>query len=335
VRLDLTNRLLAGADLDEALPLVAEALRDLFSFTACRIDAGDTSATVGAFDGLPALRSRAADVTVTATADHEVSVADRALLDALVAGLATSVDRLRLQHDVQQARLASEMDRQRASLHSAVSHNLRTPLSVVRVAADTMRSSWGQLEPEERRELLATISYEAKRLERIVRNTLELSRIGSGALQLEPQAVDVTDLLQGVVRRVRPITHSHDVRIEVDERVPAVMWDVVAVDQMLLNLLENALRYAPAGSEIVVGARPGPDGWVELRVSDHGPGVPPEARARIFEEFQSAERRPQQAGTGLGLAIVRGLARVHGGTVRYEDTPGGGATFVCALPAGG
>ena len=110
--------------------------------------------------------------------------------------------------------------------------------------------------------------------------------------------------------------------------------DITMAEQILLNLLENALRFAPPGSEIVVGARAGGrgDDEIELRVADHGPGVPPEARDRIFEEFQSAETRPDRSGTGLGLAIVRALVVAHGGSVHYEDTPGGGATFVCTFP---
>ena len=122
-------------------------------------------------------------------------------------------------------------------------------------------------------------------------------------------------------------------RLDVDDDLPPVSLDVTMAEQILLNLLENALRFAPPGSEIVVGAHALPEeDEIELRVSDHGPGVPAEARGRIFEEFQSAETRPDRTGTGLGLAIVRALVVAHGGSVRYEDTPGGGATFVCTFP---
>jgi two-component system sensor histidine kinase KdpD len=135
------------------------------------------------------------------------------------------------------------------------------------------------------------------------------------------------------VRRLRPITRAHRVRLDVDDDLPPVALDVTMAEQILLNLLENALRYAPPGSEILVGAHVGPGGnEVELRVADHGPGVPTDAHERIFEEFQSVDTRPDRAGTGLGLAIVRALVVAHGGSVRYEDTPGGGATFVCTFP---
>ncbi|HEV7525178.1 MAG TPA: ATP-binding protein [Acidimicrobiia bacterium] len=330
VRLDLTNRLLTGADVDDALRSAADALAALFAFEACTLTAGKPDAAPGEL-ARANVRVDGPGVTLLARAPEDLTAADRELLEALVAGLAAGVDRLRLQEEVREARLVAEVGQQRAGFLSAVSHNLRTPLTAVKAAAGTLLSSWSRIEPEERRELLETISDEAERLERLVRNTLELSRIRAGALEVEPERVDIADLVQHAVRRLRPIARAHRVRLDVDDDLPAVSLDVTMVEQILLNLLENALRFAPPGSEIVVGARALPD-VIEVRVADHGPGVPLEARDRIFEEFQSAETRPDRTGTGLGLAIVRALVVAHGGSVRYEDTPGGGATFVCTFP---
>jgi two-component system sensor histidine kinase KdpD len=337
VRLDLTNRLLEGADVDEALQGAAGALAELFAFEACTLTAGPPLAPADEPERAN-VRVDGPGVTLLARARSPLSKADRELLEALVAGLAAGVDRLRLQEEVREARLVAEVGRQRAGFLSAVSHNLRTPLTAVKAAAGTLLSSWSRIEPEERRELLETISDEAERLERLVRNTLELSRIRAGALDVEPERVDIADLVQHAVRRLRPIARAHRVRLDVDDDLPPVSLDVTMAEQILLNLLENALRFAPPGSEIVVGAHASsePEGAmvdeVELLVADHGPGVPIEARDRIFEEFQSAETRPDRSGTGLGLAIVRALVVAHGGSVRYEDTPGGGATFVCTFP---
>jgi two-component system, OmpR family, sensor histidine kinase KdpD len=333
VRLDLTNRLLTGADVDDALHSAAAALADLFAFEACTLTAGEPLSAAEE----PARANVRVDgpgVTLLARAPRQLTPADRELLEALVAGLAAGVDRLRLQEEVREARLVAEVGRQRAGFLSAVSHNLRTPLTAVKAAAGTLLASWSRIAPEERRELLETISDEAERLERLVRNTLELSRIRAGALDIEPERVDIADLVQHAVRRLRPIARAHRVRLDVDDDLPPVALDVTMAEQILLNLLENALRFAPPGSEILVGAHALSDGRdeVELRVADHGPGVPAEARDRIFEEFQSAETRPDRTGTGLGLAIVRALVVAHGGSVRYEDTPGGGATFVCTFP---
>jgi two-component system sensor histidine kinase KdpD len=330
IRLDLTNRLLAGADVDDALRRAADALAELFGFDACALTTDKASSSPLADANV---RVDGPGVTLLAVAPEPLAPADRQLLEALVAGLAAGVDRLRLQEQVREAQLAAEVGRQRAGFLSAVSHNLRTPLTAVKAAAGTLLASWSRIEPEERRELLETISDEAERLERLVRNTLELSRIRAGALEVEPERVDIADLVQHAVRRLRPITRAHRVRLDVDDDLPPVSLDVTMAEQILLNLLENALRYAPPGSEILVGAHAGPgEGEIELRVADHGPGVPPEAHERIFEEFQSVDTRPDRAGTGLGLAIVRALVVAHGGSVRYEDTPGGGATFVCTFP---
>jgi len=327
LRLDLTQRLLGGTDVDDALHGAADALRELFGFTSCRLEAGGPAPPDD-----ENVRVEAPGVTLLARSETELSGADRALLEALVAGLAVSVDRLRLQQEVRTARLFGEMSRQRAGFLSAISHNLRTPLTAVKAAASTLLASWSRIDPEERRELLELICDEAERLERLVRNTLELSRIRAGALEVEPERVDIADLVQLAVRRLRPIARAHRVRLDVAPEIPEVSLDVTMAEQIFLNLLENALRFAPPGSEILVSVQPIHHQLVEVRVADHGPGVPPDARDRIFEEFQSAAERPDGGGTGLGLAIVRALVLAQGGSVRYEDTPGGGATFVCTFP---
>ena len=333
IRLDLTNRFLSGAEPDDALRAAADALRELFGFGWCELRAGTHSAMTGVRDRDPNVVADAPGVHLEAATATVLATSDRALLDALVAGLATAVDRVRLEDEVREARIAAEVGRQRAGFLSAVSHNLRTPLTSVKAAASALLSAWSRIEPEERRELVETIYDESERLERLVQNTLELSRIRAGALEVDPERVDLADLVRHSVRRLRPIARAHRVRLDFADNLPDVWLDVTMADQILLNLLENALRFAPPGSEIVVGARP-VDERVELRVVDHGPGVPPEARQRIFEEFQSADTRPDRAGTGLGLAIVRALVTAQEGEVRYEDTPGGGATFVCTFPLG-
>ena len=331
MQLDLTNRLLSSDSVDEALPAAARTVYDLFAFDGCVLRAGADHATIGELTSPPNVHVEAGGVVLDARAEHEPAAGDRALLEAVVGGLATAVDRLRLRAEVRDTRLVAEIGRQRAGFLSAVSHNLRTPLTAVKAAAGTLLASWSRIEPEERRELLETIADEAERLERLVRNTLELSRIRAGALDVDLAPVDLAGLVQHAVRRLRPITRAHRVRLDIADDLPEVWLDVTMAEQILLNLLENALRFAPPGSEILVGASAARGDLIELRVADHGPGVPPDARTRIFEEFQSVDTRPDRSGTGLGLAIVRALVVAQGGTVHYEETPGGGATFVCTF----
>ena len=237
-----------------------------------------------------------------------------------------------LETEVRDARIAAAVSQQRAGFLSAISHNLRTPLTSIKAAASALLSSWSRLEVEERRELVELIYDESDRLERLVRNTLELSRIRAGGLERNPEPVDIADLVRHAVRRLAPISRKHLVRLAVDDTLPDVVLDVAMMEQILLNLLENALRFAPPGSEILVTAAPdGDDRW-SLRVVDHGPGVAAKDRDHVFEEFVSSDGRLGSTGTGLGLAIVRSLVVAQEGDVRYEDTPGGGATFVCTFP---
>jgi two-component system sensor histidine kinase KdpD len=212
-----------------------------------------------------------------------------------------------------------------------VSHNLRTPLAAIKAAAGTLLSPHVELGEGERRELLDTVRAEADRLERLVVKVLDLSRVRSGALELDVAPVDVADLARTAVRQVRPLAGAHRLRLDVPVTLPELRVDATMMEQAFGNLLENALRQAPQGSEIVLAARR-VDGAVEVRVSDHGPGIPPEHRERVFEEFQRADGHPGAAGTGLGLAIVRAVVTGHGGEVWYEETPGGGATMALRVP---
>ncbi len=239
-QLELTRRLLIGNDVAEALPAAAEGLADLFAFDACTLWAGEQSATIGDFSGrAPDLRVETGAIVVEAHTRHDFEPGDRALLEAVVAGIATAVDRMNLREEVRETRLVAEVGRQRAGFLSAVSHNLRTPLTAVKAAAATLLASWSRIEPEERRELLETIADEAERLERLVRNTLELSRIRAGALEVDLQPVDIADLVQHAVRRLRPIARAHRVRLDVDDHLPTIWLDVTMIEQILLNLLEE------------------------------------------------------------------------------------------------
>jgi two-component system sensor histidine kinase KdpD len=331
LRFGLTSQLLQGEPITDALRGTATTLCEVFTLDRCVLRVGTVIVDEGHAARQPDVSYTSGDVQVDAYAHSLLDDRERTHLEALVVQIDTAVAQLRLRDEMRQTQLVAEVRKQRAGFLSAISHNLRTPLTAIKAAAGTLLASWSRMEADERRELLETISDEAERLERLVRNTLELSRIRAGALEFEPQPVAIADLVQHAVRRLRPITRAHRVRLDVADNLPPVSLDVTMAEQIFLNLLENALRFAPPGSEIAVGVRP-TDTDIELRVSDHGPGVPPEAQSRIFEEFQSVDTRPDHNGTGLGLAIVRSLVLAHGGGVHYEDTEGGGATFVCTFP---
>src|SRR5439155_3046874 len=255
-----------------------------------------TSTTVSG-TGTPArvtvVRIAPLEVEGTASREHPLGSADRALLEALVAGLAAAIDRLRLEAEARDARVAAQVGRTRSGFLSAVTHNLRTPLASIKAASSTLRAPGLDLDPTDRAELLDTIYDETERLERLVTNILELSRIRAGGLEVWRQPVDVRDLAQSAIRRLRPLARAHRIRLDVPADLGDLEVDIEMMEQVFGNLLESALRFAPPGSEILVSARPTTDpAGVLVRVADHGPGVPEAERERIFEEFARVDARP-------------------------------------------
>jgi two-component system sensor histidine kinase KdpD len=335
IRLDLTTRLIGGEPPDRVAAGAAEALLELFGFTRCTLAMGSMVVTATQ-PGEPGelFDIVAGDLRLEAIAPRGgLSTADRAVVEALVTGLGAALDRLRLEVEAREARVAAQVGQTRSGFLSAVTHNLRTPLASIRAASSTLRSPEAHLDDDDRRELLDTIYDETDRLARLVTKILDLSRIRAGGLEVRAQPTDIGDLAQNAVRRLRPIVRDHRVRLAADD-VPPVMVDVAMIEQVFTNLLENALRFAPSGSEILVSLDKR-DGAVEVRVADHGVGIAPVDRERVFEEFVRVASRDDTSGTGLGLAIVRALVSAHGGRAWYEETPGGGATFAFSLPDDG
>ncbi len=301
IRLDLTTRLMAGENLETVVAGAADALLALFGLVACTLRAPGlvTTATAAGVAGeMTMVRIVPLEVEATASHDRPLRAADRALLEALVAGLATAVDRLRLEAEANESRLAAQVGRTRSAFLSAVTHNLRTPLASIKAASSTLRAPDLELGADDRAELLDTIYDETDRLERLVTNILELSRIRAGALDVHRQPVDLRDLAQAAIRRLRPLARAHRIRLDVPLELGDVEVDIEMIEQVFGNLLENALRFAPPGSEILVSARPVVDPGVQVCVADHGPGVAEDERERIFEEFTRWTRAPTRPAPG-------------------------------------
>jgi len=231
-----------------------------------------------------------------------------------------------------ESELRSEVDltSTKAAFFAATGHNLRTPLTTVTMAVDTLLDPEATLDDTQRRELLESIRDETQRLSLLVSRSLELSRVREGGLAPEPVDADVLGLVQAAVRRLGP-TVAARCRYDADEDVPVVHADLAMTEEILAVLVENASRYAPEDDPIEIRVT-GDDAWTDVAVVDHGTGVPDDQRERIFEEYV---RGPQVevSGTGLGLAVARALAEAQGGRVTLETTPGGGATVVLRLPS--
>ncbi|MBZ4691328.1 MAG: osmosensitive channel signal transduction histidine kinase [Cereibacter sp.] len=265
--------------------------------------------------------------------DRSFGRTDRRLLDALVDQIALALERLRLTEELSETRLASETERLRAALLSSVSHDLRTPLVTIIGAAGSLADT-PELSAAARKDLADNIREEGERLDRYVQNLLDMTRIGHGALTLHLAPVDMGELIGAARHRLRAPLRAHRVTADVPDSLPLVLADEVLLEQVLVNVLDNAAKYAPAGSTIAIAARR-TGARLELSIADDGPGIPPEERLRVFDMFyRVTEGDRQRAGTGLGLAICKGLTEAMGGAIWAESaSPGGtGTRIVLSLP---
>jgi two-component system sensor histidine kinase KdpD len=253
------------------------------------------------------------------------------LLDALSAQLWPVVDRARLRDEANAAEVLRRADQLKSALLDAVSHDLRTPLASILASSGSLRQADVEWSDEQRRGFAEAIEQEAGRLDRIVGNLLDLSRLESGTLQPDRGWYEPTALIHEVAARLRPLVGSHRLTLELPDELPPVHVDYSEVDQVLTNLIENAAKYSPAQCEIRVGADVR-DGRLRVSVTDDGPGISREALPRLFEPFYRARGAPR-GGSGLGLAVARGLVEAHGGRIWAENRPEGGAAFTFEIPA--
>ena len=261
---------------------------------------------------------------------------EQELMRAFGNHLALALERASLREEALRARVLDEMEGLRRALVGAVSHDLRAPLATIKVAASTLLDDGATLDPADVVELAELVDAQADRLDRLVTNLLDMTRIQAGALELRRQPVALPDLLEEALLVLGSSARRSDVRWRSSSDLPLVDVDPVLVRQALANLLDNAFRHSPPGQPVTVHALARADGKVEVRVTDSGPGVPPSERAGVFQMF---ERREASGRGGLGLAIVRAFVEAHGETIWLEAAPGPGsgtgARFVLTLPSAG
>ncbi len=330
----LAGSVLAG---DDALLALLRRTRESFGQTSvamleragarqwkCVRYAGeDPAATPEAADNVVPVR----EDLVLALKGPELTADSQRILTALATQASVVLDRERAREDAAEARKTLERSGIRTALLAAVSHDLRTPLAAIKASVGTLRQEDVDLDPRDQSELLRTIEDSTDRLDTLLGNLLDMSRLAGGTVSpvLRPVSLDeVLPLALVGIPRDR-------VRAEVDESLPLVMADAGLLERVLANVVENAVRYAPPGQPVVVKAGAVAE-QVEIRVVDMGPGVPRGQREQIFEPFQRLGDAPGGTGVGLGLAVARGFAAAMGGTLEAEDTPGGGLTMVLTLP---
>ncbi len=251
------------------------------------------------------------------------------LLRAFTNHLALALERGQLREQVVRAHLLEEVDRLRRSLVGAVSHDLRSPLATIKVSTSTLLETGSELSPDDVRELAGLVDVQADRLDRLVANLLDMTRIQSGTLELRRSEASLDQLIDDAVSVLGSSSDLARLHRQIPADLPGADADPVLVCQVLANLIDNALRYAPDGTPVTVSARRGHDRKLEVSVRDRGPGVALEERVSIFE---MVNRREAGGRGGLGLAIAKAFVEAHGERIWVESAPGGGARFVFTLP---
>ena len=258
---------------------------------------------------------------------------DRRLVDALGDQAAIAIERIGLQREAGQVRIAAETERLRSALLASLSHDLKTPLASITGAATSLRQYDELYDAKQRRDLIGMIESEAERLARFVANLLDMAKLSSGSIELKREPADIGEVIATALSRSEDRLKDRQVAVEVPVDLPMLSLDVVLFEQVLVNLIDNAARYSPSGSPLTVSAAQTGD-EIEIRVIDEGPGIPIEELERVFERFHrvpQAERRP---GAGLGLAISKGFIEALGGSIRAENRTGrSGAVMIVSFPS--
>jgi two-component system sensor histidine kinase KdpD len=252
-------------------------------------------------------------------------------LETFASQTALAIERARLAEETERAQVHAETERLRNSLLSSVSHDLRTPLASITGAASTLLENEARLDAPTRRDLLEALHEEADRLNRLVQNLLEMTRLEAGALVPRTAWHSVEEVVGAALGRFAKALADRPVTTRIPAELPLVPMDDVLIEQVLINVIDNAIKYTPAGTPIEVRAEDTGTG-VLVEIADRGPGLPPGEERLIFEKFHRAEPAHSARGAGLGLAICHGIIRAHGGRIWAENRPGGGVAIRFTLP---
>ena len=254
----------------------------------------------------------------------------RERLDAFARQAAFALERALLAREAEASAVRAKTEEMRSSLLSAVSHDLRTPLATITGAVTTLRDSAAHFSRAQEDELLSDIQAEAARLERLVGNLLDMTRVESGSLRIQREWIPLEELVGSALNRLDRVLKSRPVDVSIEAGLPLLSVDPILIEQVLVNLIENAAKYTPAGTHVDIDGRVESD-HIVVEVRDRGPGIRPGDESRVFEKFYRGSDQ-SVSGAGLGLAICKGMVEAHGGTIAVENRTGGGATFRITLP---
>lgn len=253
------------------------------------------------------------------------------LLETFLRQIGQAVERIRYAEQAKVTHLQIEAERLRNSLLSAISHDLRTPLATIVGSASALVEDDGHLQPQDKLDLSRGIVDEAERMSNLVNNILDMARLDAGVVELKKEWHPVEEIVGTVLTRLQKQLAGRPIKVKLPSGMPMMFVDAVLIEQVLINLLENALRYTPPGSGLEITAETS-DHAIEIAVADHGSGIPLGREKHLFEKFYQARHEAAQSGVGLGLAICRAIVEVHGGRIYALNRPSGGAVFTFVLP---
>jgi two-component system sensor histidine kinase KdpD len=255
----------------------------------------------------------------------------RRMLESFANQTAQAIERVHLAEQARQIKLLQAAEKLQNALLSSISHDLRTPLVSITGALTTLETQGGSLTGTARQSLVETAREEADRLNRLVGNLLDMTRLEAGALKVKREPADVQDMIGAAIGQMEARLVGRDLRVDVPNSLAFVGLDFVLIVHVLTNLLDNALKYSPEHSALEVRAQTS-GAEIEISVLDRGLGIPQDDLAHVFDKFYRVQRPEQVSGTGLGLAICKGIIEAHGGQIHAENRPGGGTVITFSLP---
>jgi two-component system sensor histidine kinase KdpD len=265
------------------------------------------------------------------TAEHDLTPAQRRLMEAFANQAAQAIERARLAEEARQIKLLQATEKLQNALLNSISHDLRTPLVSITGALTSLDEQSDTLDGENRQSLIVTAREEADRLNRLVGNLLSMTRIESGAIKLHCEPGDIQDVIGTALEQLGKRVAEHEIKVNVPDDFPLVPMDFSLIVQVVVNLLENAVKYSPQGSIIEVAASLRDD-KARLEIADRGVGIPPEDLTRVFDKFYRVERPESVSGTGLGLSISKGIIEAHSGSIQARVRASGGTIVSMELP---
>ena len=265
------------------------------------------------------------------SAEHDLTPAQRRLMEAFANQAAQAIERGKLAEEARQIKLLQAAEKLQNALLNSISHDLRTPLVSITGALTSLDEQSDSLDDENRESLILTAREEAERLNRLVGNLLSMTRIESGAIKLHCEPGDIQDVIGTALEQLGKRVATHEIKVNIPDDFPLVPMDFTLIVQVVVNLLENAVKYSPVGSLIEVFASL-PDDKACLEVADRGVGIPPEDLTRVFDKFYRVQRPESVSGTGLGLSISKGIVEAHHGNIAARVREGGGTIIRMELP---